>query len=76
MREKIKEIGLQLRERRQLLDMTQPELAALTDVSTRTIQQVENGKGNPSFETLIRLADSLGLQIELSLKELQKSINE
>jgi transcriptional regulator with XRE-family HTH domain len=62
-------IGHVLRKRRELLGLLQPQLAAISGVSIRTIQLVEMGKGNPSLETLIKLADPLGLQIDLSIKE-------
>ncbi|HEY8920989.1 MAG TPA: helix-turn-helix transcriptional regulator [Chitinophaga sp.] len=72
MRKEAIEIGEKLRERRRLLGIKQPELAFLSGVSSRTIQQVENGRGNPSLETLFQLADPLGLRLELILKEPQK----
>jgi transcriptional regulator with XRE-family HTH domain len=62
-------IGHVLRKRRELLGLLQPQLAAISGVSIRTIQLVEMGKGNPSLDTLIKLADPLGLQIQLSIKE-------
>ena len=62
-------IGHLLRKRRELLGLLQPQLAAISGVSVRTIQLVEMGKGNPSLDTLIKLADPLGLQIQLSIKE-------
>jgi transcriptional regulator with XRE-family HTH domain len=62
-------IGHLLRKRRELLGLLQPQLAAISGVSIRTIQLVEMGKGNPSLDTLIKLADPLGLQIQLSIKE-------
>lgn len=65
-------IGHVLRKRRELLGLLQPQLAAISGVSIRTIQLVEMGKGNPSLETLIKLADPLGLQIDLSIKEAGK----
>lgn len=63
------ELGEKIRQRRVLLGLLQPQLAALSEVSTRTIQLVEQGKGNPSLHTLIKLADPLGLSLELVLKE-------
>ena len=61
-------IGDKIRQRRELLGLVQPQLAALSGVNTRTIQLVEQGKGNPSLETLLRLLDPLGLNLELVLK--------
>ena len=66
-------IGDTIRQRRELLGLLQPQLAALSGISTRTIQLVEQGKGNPSLDTLIKLADPLGLRMELLLKEPSKN---
>ena len=62
-------IGETIRKRRELLGLLQPQLASISGISTRTIQLVEMGKGNPSLETLIKIADPIGLRINLSLKE-------
>ncbi|MBV8254828.1 MAG: helix-turn-helix domain-containing protein [Chitinophaga sp.] len=69
MRNTILILGEKLRQRRELLGLIQPELAMLSGVSTRTIQLIEQGKGNPSLITLLRLAEQLGLQIDFKLKE-------
>jgi len=68
MRETIVKIGGKIRQRRELLGLLQPQLSVLSGVNTRTIQLVEQGKGNPSLETLFRLIDPLGLNLELVLK--------
>jgi transcriptional regulator with XRE-family HTH domain len=62
-------IGETIRKRRELLGLLQSQLASISRVSTRSIQLVEMGKGNPSLETLIKITDPLGLRIQLSLKE-------
>jgi len=66
-------LGNTIRQRRELLGLLQPQLAALSGISTRTIQLVEQGKGNPSLDTLIKLAHPLGLHLELLLKEPSKN---
>jgi y4mF family transcriptional regulator len=66
-------IGDKIRQRRELLGLLQPQLATLSGISTRTIQLVEQGKGNPSLDTLIRLVDPLGLRLELVLKDPSKN---
>lgn len=63
------EIGQTIRKRRELLGLLQPQLSAISGVSTRTIQLVEMGKANPSLDTLIKIADPLGLTLKLLLKE-------
>jgi len=73
MRISVIDLGEKLRQRRELLGLLQSQLAALSGVSSRTIQLVEQGKGNPSLETLLRLADPLGLRLDLILKEPSKT---
>ena len=69
MRKRMMDLGEKLKQRRELLGLLQAQLSGLSGVSTRTIQLVEQGKGNPSLDTLIQLADPLGLRIDLALKE-------
>jgi transcriptional regulator with XRE-family HTH domain len=69
MRDVIIHIGDKIRRRRELLGLLQPQLSALSGVNTRTIQLVEQGKGNPSLATLLSLIEPLGLNLELVLKK-------
>ena len=69
MRNELEHIGQVIRKRRELLGLLQPQLSSISGVSIRTIQLVELGKANPSLETLIKIADPLGLQLNLSIKE-------
>ncbi len=57
-----------LKKRRIRLQVTQETLALLTGVSLRTIKQLEVGKGNPTLETIRKLADALGLELQLIIK--------
>jgi transcriptional regulator with XRE-family HTH domain len=75
MRDTKIEIGQTIRERRELLELLQSQLASISGVGLRTIQMVEGGKANPSIETLIKIADPLGLTMQLVLKNTGK-INE
>ena len=63
------DLGEKLKQRRELLGLLQSHLSGLSGISTRTIQLVEQGKSNPSLDTLLQLADPLGLRIDLVLKE-------
>jgi len=63
------DLGEKLRQRRELLGLLQSQLATLSGVSTRTIQLVEQGKGNPSLETVFQLADPMGLRLDLVVKD-------
>jgi len=62
------QIGEAIKQRRQRLHIRQNDLAELAGISLRTLVAIENGVGNPSFETLTRLVDVLGLQLTLTIK--------
>ena len=57
-----------IKERRNLLGLTQQDLADYTGLSLRIIKSIESGKGNPSIGTLGKIAEVLGLEIELRVK--------
>ncbi len=65
----LEEIISILKERRQTLSVTQEHLAELSGVGLRTIKEIESGKGNPTFDTLSKLADVLGMEIKLEVKK-------
>jgi y4mF family transcriptional regulator len=73
MRNSVTELGAIIRQRREVLGILQPQLAGLSGISTRTIQLVEQGKGNPSLDTLLKLAQTLGLQLKLELLDPSKN---
>lgn len=58
-----------IKERRTLLGLTQQDLADYTGLGLRTIKDVEAEKGNPSASTLLRIAEVLGLELQLKVKE-------
>ena len=62
----------QIKERREILKITQESLADLSGVGLRTIKQLEGGKGNPTFNTLQEIVDVLGLELVLQVKKLNK----
>lgn len=64
----IKEIGKVIKERRQSLNITQLELSELAGIGINTLVAIERGQGNPKLETLLLVADTLGLLIEVKLK--------
>ena len=56
--------------RREVLNVTQEQLAEISGVGLRTLKQFESGKGNPTLQTLQKLANALGMEIRLEVKEL------
>jgi transcriptional regulator with XRE-family HTH domain len=61
-----------IRERRTLLGLTQQDLADYTGLSLRIIKSIEVGKGNPSMGTLTKIAEVLGLEIIMKVKEMNR----
>ena len=59
-----------IKHRRQMLQVTQETLAVLSGVGLRTLKQFESGKGNPTLNTLQKLSEALGLEMDLKLKNL------
>ena len=60
----------QIKERREMLKITQENLADLSGVGLRTIKQLEAGKANPTYRTIQEIADVLGLELVLQVKKL------
>lgn len=59
-----------IKERREMLRVTQETLAELSEVGLRTLKQFESGKGNPTLQTLQKLADVLGMEVCLQVKKM------
>ncbi len=57
-----------IKERRESLRVTQESLAEISGVGLRTLKQFESGKGNPTLITLQKLADVLGMEVCLKVK--------
>ena len=62
----------QIKERREMLKITQESLADLSGVGLRTIKQLEADKANPTYKTLQEIADVLGLELVLQVKKLNR----
>ena len=63
------EIAQLIKKRRELLNLSQYDLAELSDVGIKTIHLIERSTGNPSFETMEKIAEVLGLEIIVQVKE-------
>ncbi|MFP4095824.1 MAG: helix-turn-helix domain-containing protein [Cyclobacteriaceae bacterium] len=60
----------EIKKRREVLSVSQEDLAMLSGVGLRTLKQFESGKGNPTLKTLEKLADVLGMEVCLKIKKL------
>ena len=52
-----------LKERRKTLSLSQKDLAEMAELSLATVKDIERGKANPSFDTVSRIMDVLGMEI-------------
>jgi len=60
-----------IKERRETLKVTQEQLAELSGVGLRTLKHFESGNGNPTINTLQKLADVLGMELKLEVKKIK-----
>ena len=67
-----KEIGTVIKERRKHLGVTQQTLADLAGVGINTLVAIERGEGNPQLSTLLTILNTLGLQMDVKIKNLQR----
>lgn len=65
-------VGKSIKERRKTLRVTQPQVAELANISVNTLYKIERGQANPTLETLTKIADVLGMEVSLQVKNLQK----
>jgi len=63
------EIGILIKQRRTLLNIKQSDLAEIAKVGLRYLNEIENGKGNPSIGKLEKILNVLGLQMEINVKK-------
>lgn len=62
-------LGQRIRRERKKLSLTQEQLAEMTGVSHAYIGQIERGERNPTLETLVNLANRLGVSIDYLLQD-------
>ena len=67
----LSEVYGKIKERRSLLGITQQDLADISGVGLRTIKEIETGKGNPSVNTLSKILDVLGMDLDLRIKTVE-----
>ena len=60
------ELGIMLAAARRARKLSQPQLSTASGVQQSEISRIENGAGNPTTETLSRLAGALGQRLTLT----------
>jgi len=68
---KISELGLFIARRRKSLKVKQRELAVLCGVSEHALCNLEHGVGNPTMNLVNSVADALGLEFKLGVKDME-----
>ena len=63
------ELAKEMVTRRDILGITQEQLADLSQVGMKTIYKLEQGIGNPSINTVEKVLDVLGLELTIKLKK-------
>ena len=58
-----------MKERREILSLTQQDLAEMAQVGLATIKDIERGKGNPALNTVKKILDVLGIEIEYRIRQ-------
>ena len=61
-------IGQQIRERRKDLKINQAKLAQLSGIGLNSLSRLESGKGNPTLESLQKIAEVLGFELKFVIK--------
>ncbi len=56
--------GKRVKHLRRIKKLTQAQLAEITNLSVNYISQIETGQASPAFETVVRLANSLDVEIK------------
>ena len=54
--------------RRKELGISQVDLAEMSGLSLATIKNIERGEGNPSYETISRILEVLGMEITFRVR--------
>ncbi len=58
-----------IRNRREVLQLKQADLAEISGVAIKTIYGIELGNGNPSLDTLTKLLEVLGMELIIQVKK-------
>ena len=65
----VKDFGVAIKNRRKELDITQPHLAELAQISINTLYKLEKGQGNPSLDVINKLSEVLGMELTFQVKK-------
>lgn len=63
------ELNEVIKSRRNVLAISQLDLAEMAEVSLATVKDIERGKGNPSLSTVNKLLGVLGLEMDFKIRK-------
>ena len=58
-----------MKQRREILSLTQQDLAEMAQVGVATIKDIERGKGNPALNTVKKILEVLGIEIDYKVRQ-------
>ncbi len=65
----LEKLGNLLKSRREVLNITQRDLAELSNVGLRTLKALENGETNPTLNTLNKILEVLGMELKIAVRK-------
>jgi len=65
----LEKLGNLLKSRREVLNITQRDLAELSNVGLRTLKALENGETNPTLNTLNKILEVLGMELSIAVRK-------
>lgn len=65
----VKILGEAIKNRRKELNITQPHLSELAQISVNTLYKLEKGQGNPSLDVMNKLTEILGMELIVQVKK-------
>ncbi len=69
------ELSTMVKKFRKKRSLTQYQLADMVMADVSTVNKIENGKANPSFEMLKKLATALGVTVSELIGEQQREVS-
>lgn len=58
-----RQVGDQIRRVREHLNLTQPDVCGRSGIDIATYSRIEQGHSSPKLDTLIRIADAMGVEL-------------
>jgi transcriptional regulator with XRE-family HTH domain len=68
------QVGKTIQQRRSQLRITQGQLSDMAEISINTLYKIERGQGNPTLQSLFKIADILGLELVLQVKQKENKL--